>query len=414
MVKVIAWYDNEWGYSCRVADLIAFVAARLPVARLIAAAPRWTSSRSATSTSPASASSSASTSTSRSQDGKVTDDSRIRAAHPDHPAPPGAGRASVILASHLGRPGRQGPGRPPPAPGRRAPEPAPAARTCRSPATRSGSGTEDAVKRLRAGRGAAAREPPLPRRGGEERPGVRRRRSPPTPTSTSTTPSGPPIAPTPRPSGIAEAPAGLRRAAHGARDRDALEAPRAPGAPVRGDPRRRQGLGQDQGPRAPARPRSTCSSSAAGWPTRSCSPRARPSARASPSPTASRTPARILRRRRGKGVRVVLPVDVVVAKEVTRGTEYKTLPAEKIPASLAHRRPRQGRAWTLIDEALGRRPDRLLERAAGRVRDPVVRPRHARPIARFLAERAGRRRDGRGRRRRLGRGGRPSRAWPTR
>ena len=31
-VKVIGWYDNEWGYSCRVADLIAFVAARLPVA----------------------------------------------------------------------------------------------------------------------------------------------------------------------------------------------------------------------------------------------------------------------------------------------------------------------------------------------------------------------------------------------
>ena len=31
MVKVISWYDNEWGYSCRVADLISFVAARLPV-----------------------------------------------------------------------------------------------------------------------------------------------------------------------------------------------------------------------------------------------------------------------------------------------------------------------------------------------------------------------------------------------
>jgi glyceraldehyde 3-phosphate dehydrogenase len=30
MVKVISWYDNEWGYSCRVADLIAFVAQRLP------------------------------------------------------------------------------------------------------------------------------------------------------------------------------------------------------------------------------------------------------------------------------------------------------------------------------------------------------------------------------------------------
>jgi len=31
MVKVISWYDNEWGYSCRVADLIGYVAARLPV-----------------------------------------------------------------------------------------------------------------------------------------------------------------------------------------------------------------------------------------------------------------------------------------------------------------------------------------------------------------------------------------------
>jgi glyceraldehyde 3-phosphate dehydrogenase len=32
MVKVIAWYDNEWGFSCRVADLIGMVAAKLPVA----------------------------------------------------------------------------------------------------------------------------------------------------------------------------------------------------------------------------------------------------------------------------------------------------------------------------------------------------------------------------------------------
>ena len=31
-VKVIAWYDNEWGYSCRVADLIAAIAATLPSA----------------------------------------------------------------------------------------------------------------------------------------------------------------------------------------------------------------------------------------------------------------------------------------------------------------------------------------------------------------------------------------------
>jgi glyceraldehyde 3-phosphate dehydrogenase (phosphorylating) len=33
MVKVISWYDNEWGYSCRVADLIGYVAERLPSAK---------------------------------------------------------------------------------------------------------------------------------------------------------------------------------------------------------------------------------------------------------------------------------------------------------------------------------------------------------------------------------------------
>jgi glyceraldehyde 3-phosphate dehydrogenase len=32
LVKVIAWYDNEWGYSCRLADLMALIAARVPVA----------------------------------------------------------------------------------------------------------------------------------------------------------------------------------------------------------------------------------------------------------------------------------------------------------------------------------------------------------------------------------------------
>jgi glyceraldehyde 3-phosphate dehydrogenase len=29
MLKVIAWYDNEWGYSCRVADLAGYMADRL-------------------------------------------------------------------------------------------------------------------------------------------------------------------------------------------------------------------------------------------------------------------------------------------------------------------------------------------------------------------------------------------------
>jgi glyceraldehyde 3-phosphate dehydrogenase len=28
LVKAVAWYDNEWGYACRVADLCAFMAAK--------------------------------------------------------------------------------------------------------------------------------------------------------------------------------------------------------------------------------------------------------------------------------------------------------------------------------------------------------------------------------------------------
>ena len=32
LVKVVMWYDNEWGYSQRVLDLTAIVAAKLPVA----------------------------------------------------------------------------------------------------------------------------------------------------------------------------------------------------------------------------------------------------------------------------------------------------------------------------------------------------------------------------------------------
>jgi glyceraldehyde 3-phosphate dehydrogenase len=25
-MKILAWYDNEWGYSCRVRDLVKFIA----------------------------------------------------------------------------------------------------------------------------------------------------------------------------------------------------------------------------------------------------------------------------------------------------------------------------------------------------------------------------------------------------
>jgi phosphoglycerate kinase len=38
------------------------------------------------------------------------------------------------------------------------------------------------------------------------------------------------------------------------------------------------------------------------------------------------------------GTKIILPVDVIVAKEVTRGSEYKTLSADKVPAS-----------WNIVD-----------------------------------------------------------------
>ncbi len=56
---------------------------------------------------------------------------------------------------------------------------------------------------------------------------------------------------------------------------------------------------------------------------------------------------RILANAEKLGVRIVLPIDVIVAKEVTRGTEYKTLPAERIPAS-----------WHIVD--LGKASQELI------------------------------------------------------
>jgi phosphoglycerate kinase len=85
-------------------------------------------------------------------------------------------------------------------------------------------------------------------------------------------------------------------------------------------------------------------------------------------------------------VKVILPVDVVVAKEVTRGTEYKTIPAEKIPAS-----------WHIVD--VGRATLDLMEEALAEARTVFWNgplgvfeiPSFAhgtRAIARFLAARA--------------------------
>jgi phosphoglycerate kinase len=94
----------------------------------------------------------------------------------------------------------------------------------------------------------------------------------------------------------------------------------------------------------------------------------------------------ILAAAEAQGVRLVLPVDVVVAKEVTRGTEYKTIPATKVPAS-----------WHIVD--LGKQTLADIEAALADVRTVLWNgplgvfeiPSFAhgtKAIARFLAERA--------------------------
>jgi phosphoglycerate kinase len=95
---------------------------------------------------------------------------------------------------------------------------------------------------------------------------------------------------------------------------------------------------------------------------------------------------RVLALAEKRKVKVILPVDVVVAKEVTRGTEYKTIPAEKIPAS-----------WHIVD--VGRATLDLMEEALAGARTVFWNgplgvfeiPSFAhgtRAIARFLATRA--------------------------
>ena len=95
---------------------------------------------------------------------------------------------------------------------------------------------------------------------------------------------------------------------------------------------------------------------------------------------------RVLADAEREGVKVILPVDVIVAKEVTRGTEYKTLLAEKIPAS-----------WHIVD--VGKATLTLMEETLADVKTVFWNgpigvfeiPSFAhgtKEIARFLAERA--------------------------
>jgi phosphoglycerate kinase len=94
----------------------------------------------------------------------------------------------------------------------------------------------------------------------------------------------------------------------------------------------------------------------------------------------------ILAKAEAQGVQIVLPVDVVVAKEVTRGTEYKTISAEKVPAS-----------WHIVD--VGKQSLELIQTALADVKTVLWNgplgvfeiPSFAHgtnAIARFLADRA--------------------------
>ena len=167
MVKVLGWYDNEWGYSNRLVDLVAFVGA---VARRRSAtpAPRGPPARAA-----GSGSSCASTSTCRCDDGV---DRPTTCASPPR-CRRSSGCASTDAVVVVVRPPRPAEGRVGPAvldgAGRGAPRRAArtrgAARAARSSAPR----VEPIVAQPRARRRRDAREPALRAGRDDERPRVR-------------------------------------------------------------------------------------------------------------------------------------------------------------------------------------------------------------------------------------------------
>ena len=181
-----------------------------------------------------------------------------------------------------------------------------------------------AIDKAGAGRRGAAREPALPSRGREERRRRSRSSSRRSATSTSTTRSDRRTARTPRPrascSKITASAAGLLMADEIAHLGKVLE---ASGAAVRGDPRRREGLGQARGDREPDPARRRAADrrrdglhvpqgarrgrSASRWSKRTCStrrvtssggPRSATCGSSCPSITSSRRSSKRARRRR--------------------------------------------------------------------------------------------------------------------
>ena len=333
-VKVIAWYDNEWGYSCRVADLVGLVAARarrLPDDRRDAHGqahrPRRRRPAGKTRLRPRRLQRPA-----RGRQGHRTTP-EIRAVDPDHRHAPRSRRhRSSWPATSVGRTARS----------------TTASACARSRLRlsellrRTVPVTGDALGHRHGGRDQRAsgrarrccsrtcastprRRPTTP---------TSRRRSRRTPTSTSTTRSGRPIARTPRPSACRSylpAYAGLLMEREIS---DALGAAGVARAAVRGGHRRGQGVGQDpvlehlMGKRRHLRRRRRHGQHLPG--------RQGQDGRQEPRSKRDRVEdarAHPRRRPRRRACRSCSPTDVVVAKEVTRGAEHKTVPAEKIPNS---------------------------------------------------------------------------------
>ena len=101
---------------------------------------------------------------------------------------------------------------------------------------------------------------------------------------------------------------------------------------------------------------------------------------------------------------MVLPIDVVIAKEVTRGTEYKTVGTEKFPASW-HIVDLGEQSRDAIEEALADAKTVLWNGPLGVFEIPSF-AHGTKAIARFLADKAEHGVDGRRRRRRQRRGDR--------
>ena len=345
MVKVIAWYDNEWGYSCRVADLIA-------LRRRPDALPARLTGRTPTRHGQAHRPRRRRRGQARLRPRRLQRPARGRQGH-RRLADPGrrcrrsatcsSQGARVILASHLGRPDGKVQDGLRLRPVARAPEPAPRPE-------RAGHGRR--ARRRDGGRGqapaAAARccssrtsaSTPRRRRTTRRSPSS----SPTTPSSTSTTRSGRPIAPTPPRSAIAQllpAYAGFLMEREIEMLSKLLEKPERPFAAIVGGAKV---SGKIEVLDPPPGRRSTCSSSAAGWPTRSSSPRASPSARAWPSTTWSTRRGAILADGREGG----RPGHPPGRRDRRQGGHprhrVQDAPGREDPGLVAHRRRRQGDA----------------------------------------------------------------------